>query len=129
MLEITTQNLTEYLIRLNEAAKVKDEELLLKLIILNSNPNIFHGDLCRTTNHADILRKISPGLKGKHVYFAGDLNGTGVENEFKLESGGYSIAPTGYETYVEGKIDVVHALLGRMFNQIEKSNGFKLKKL
>lgn len=129
MLEVTPQNLFDYLIRLNEAAKANDDELLLKLIILNTNRNIFFGDLSRITDHAGILRIISPELKGKHVYFAGDLSGTRAENQFDLQPGGLSLADTGYKTYVEGRLDAVHGLMGIMFSQIEKTNEFKLKEL
>lgn len=129
MSEITPQNLTEYLIRLNDAAKANDSELLLKLIILHTKPNIFYGEMSRITNHAGILKRISPNLKGNNVYFAGDLIGTKVNNKFELQPGGFSLTDTGYETFVESRILVVHGLMEVLFGQIDRSKGCKLKKI
>ena len=118
MTQLNSENLFEYLVRLAEAKRSADNELLFKLIVLNNTPGVIHGFTSRITQHDGLLQSISSKLRGKHVFFAGSLL-MKTDIEVVLESGGYSLKNTGYIPDLDKKL-AVHGLLGMMFKQMKQ---------
>jgi len=123
MTQLNHETLFGYLVRLAEAKRREDYELLFKLIVLNTAPDIIHGFPSRTIQHDGLLHSISPNLRGRDVFFAGELS-MKTNINVVLEPGGYSLENTGYVHDLEQTV-AVHGLLGTILNQIQQKR-FKL---